>query len=246
MFKSRRPDQTFEPLLGLRSVSAGYPTARVLHEVDLVVGTGEVVGLLGRNGMGKTTTLMTIMGRVRPRAGCIFFDRQLVDGLPPFRIARLGIGLVPEGGQVLRNLTVRENLVATARPPIGGRTGWTLDAVFDLFPRVCERADRFADRFSGGEQQMLAIGRALMTNPRLLVLDEATEGLAPFVRRDIWRVLAELKSRGHSLLVVDKNVASLGSLADRFYVLEKGRVFWQGSPAILLADPVTLHRHLGI
>ncbi len=246
MFESRRPDQTPEPLLELRSVSAGYLTAQVLHHIDLVVGTGEVVGLLGRNGMGKTTTLLTIMGRVRPRAGCIFFAGQRVDGLPPFRIARLGIGLVPEGRQVFGNLTVRENLLATARPPIDGRPGWTLDAVFDLFPRLAERADQFADRLSGGEQQMLAIGRALMTNPRLVMLDEATEGLAPLVRREIWRVLGELKSRGHSILVVDKNVASLGSVADRFYVLEKGHVVWQGLPAALLADPVTLHRHLGI
>lgn len=246
MFKSRRPDQTSEPLLELRSVSAGYLTAQVLHEVDLVVGTGEVVGLLGRNGMGKTTTLLTIIGRVRPRAGHIFFDGRRIDGLPPFRIARLGIGLVPEGRQVFGNLTVRENLVATARPPSGGRPGWTLDAVFELFPRLSERADQFADRLSGGEQQMLAIARALMTNPRLVMLDEATEGLAPLVRRDIWRALAELKSRGHSILVVDKNVASLGSVADRFYVLEKGRVVWQGPPAVLLADSATLHRHLGI
>ncbi len=246
MFESRRPDHTDEPLLALRSVAAGYPGAQVLHGVDLVVADGQVVGLLGRNGMGKTTTLLAIMGRVRLLAGSITFAGRPLNGLEPFRIARLGVGLVPEGRQVFANLTVRENLVATARPAPEGALGWTLEAVFDLFPRLAERATQLADRLSGGEQQMLAIGRALMTNPRLLLLDEATEGLAPLVRKEIWRVLAELKARGHSILVVDKNIAALAEVADWYYVLEKGRVTWQGPPERLLADPASLDRHLGI
>ncbi|BCX16918.1 MAG: ABC transporter ATP-binding protein [Geminicoccaceae bacterium] len=246
MFESRRPDQSFEPLLELRAVSAGYPTGRVLYDLDLTVGDGEVVALLGRNGMGKTTTLLTIMGRIRPETGSISFAGRRLNELPPFRIARLGIGLVPEGRQVFANLTVRENLLAVARVPRGDRPGWTVEAVFDLFPRLAERADQLAHRLSGGEQQMLAIGRALMTNPRLLLLDEATEGLAPLVRREIWNVLGQLKKDGHSILVVDKNVAALAQVADRFCVLEKGRLVWEGRPEALLAARDVVDRYLGV
>ncbi len=246
MFKSRRPDPNVKPLLELRSVSADYPAAQVLHDIDLVVGEGEVVALLGRNGMGKTSTLLTVMGRLRPRLGRIVFAGQRIDTLPCFRIARAGIGLVPEGRQVFANLTVRENLVATARRPDDAEPSWTLDRVLHLFPRLAERSMQLADRLSGGEQQMLAIGRALMTNPRLLMLDEATEGLAPMVRNDIWRVLEALKAQGQSILIVDKNVRALSGFADRFYVLEKGRIAWQGAPEELLSDPDGLARRLGI
>lgn len=246
MFESRRPDQSSQPLLALRRVSAGYETARVLFDLDLTVGDGEVVALLGRNGMGKTTTLLTIMGRLRLQAGSITFAGRRLDELPPFRIARLGIGLVPEGRQVFANLTVRENLLAVARVPTGERPAWTLEAVYELFPRLAERADQLAHRLSGGEQQMLAIGRALMTNPRLLLLDEATEGLAPLVRREIWQVLSKLKKDGHSILVVDKNVATLAEIADRFCVLEKGRLVWEGRPEALLAARDVVDRYLGV
>lgn len=246
MFKSRRPDHDSAPLLELRAVSAGYGSGQVLFDLDLTVGEGEVVGLLGRNGMGKTTTLLTIMGRIRARSGSIVFGGVRLEGLPSFRIARLGIGLVPEGRQVFANLTVRENLLATAREPAGDLPGWTLEEVFRLFPRLAERVDQLADRLSGGEQQMLAIGRALMANPRLLLLDEATEGLAPLVRREIWRVLGDLKKRGHAILVVDKDVVALASVVDRFCVLEKGRLVWQGPSSALLADRDSLERHLGV
>jgi branched-chain amino acid transport system ATP-binding protein len=214
--------------------------------VCLQVRHGELVGLLGRNGMGKTTTLLAVMGRLRPWSGSIHFDGRRIDGEQPALIAGLGIGLVPEGRQVFTNLSVRENLLVAARPPRDGGPGWSLDDVLGLFPRLSERLRQAADRLSGGEQQMLAIGRALMTNPRLLMLDEATEGLAPLVRRDIWAVLGELKARGQSILVIDKNVRALARLAERFYVLEKGRIVWAGRPADLLADQEALHARLGV
>lgn len=246
MFESRRPDHAPDMLLELDDISAGYGTAQVLFGVRLAIAPGEVVGLLGRNGMGKTTTIWTVMGRLRPRAGTIRFDGRRIDGLAPFAIARLGIGLVPEGRRVFTDLTVRENLLATARPAAGNAGGWDLEAVLALFPPLAERLDQLADRLSGGEQQMLAIGRALVTNPRLLILDEATEGLAPLVRREIWRVLAALKERGQAILVVDKNVRALARLADRFCVLQKGRVAWSGTPSALLADRELWNRLLGV
>ncbi len=246
MFKSRRPDHPPAKLLEVIDLATGYPSGQVLFDVSLEVRHGEVVGLLGRNGMGKTTTLLTIMGRLRTWRGSIHFDGRRIDGEQPARIAGLGIGLVPEGRQVFANLSVRENLLVAARPPRDRGAGWVLDDVLGLFPRLSERFGQAADRLSGGEQQMLAIGRALMTNPRLLMLDEATEGLAPLVRRDIWTVLGELKSRGQSILIVDKNVRALAPLADRFYILEKGRVAWVGPPADLLADQESLHARLGV
>lgn len=246
MFKSRRPDHPPDKLLEVVDLATGYPSGQVLFDVSLEVRHGEVVGLLGRNGMGKTTTLLTIMGRLRTWRGSIHFDARRIDGEQPARIAGLGIGLVPEGRQVFANLSVRENLLVAARPPRADGPGWALDDVLGLFPRLSERFGQAADRLSGGEQQMLAIGRALMTNPRLLILDEATEGLAPLVRRDIWTVLGELKSRGQSILIVDKNVRALAPLADRFYILEKGRVTWVGPPADLLADQESLHARLGV
>jgi branched-chain amino acid transport system ATP-binding protein len=215
-------------MLRLEQVSAGYPAGPVLFGVSLHIAAGQVVTLLGRNGMGKTTTVNTIMGHLPPTAGQIRFEGRPIQGQAPHIVARHGIGLVPEGRQIFPNLTVVENLVATARPGVA-EEAWTKERVFELFPRLRERARQPGDHLSGGEQQMLAIGRALMTNPKLLILDEATEGLAPLVRREIWRVLANLKAQGQSILVIDKNVEALKRIADHHYVLEKGRIVWQGT-----------------
>jgi branched-chain amino acid transport system ATP-binding protein len=233
-------------MLEVEGLEAGYGDSRVLFGVDLTVGAGEVVTLLGRNGMGKTTTLSTVMGILRAQGGTVRFDGQPIQDLPAYRIARLGLGLVPEGRQIFPNLTVRENLVATAaeRGEASGR--WRLDAVLDLFPGLRERLGSLGALLSGGEQQMLAIGRALMTNPRLLLLDEATEGLAPRIRTEIWRVLGTLKTAGQAILIVDKNIAPLLRLADRHYILEKGRTVWAGNSAELAAAPELQHRHLGV
>ena len=202
--------------------------------------------LLGRNGMGKTTTLSTILGILRAQGGAVRFEGAPIHDLPPYRIARLGLGLVPEGRQIFPNLTVRENLVATAVRGVEGKGRWTLDSVLGLFPALRGRLGSLGALLSGGEQQMLAIGRALMTNPRLLLLDEATEGLAPRIRDEIWRVLARLKDGGQAILVVDKNIVPLLRLADRHYILEKGRTVWCGTSAELAAAPELLHRYLGI
>src|SRR5712691_322483 len=238
-------------MLEVEGLEAGYGDGRVLFGVDFKVGAGEVVTLLGRNGMGKTTTIAAIMGIVRAQAGTICLDGAPIHHLPPYRIARLGLGLVPEGRQIFPNLSVRENLVATAvpRPPAPGGMpsgGWNLDAVLDLFPGLRERLANLGGLLSGGEQQMLAIGRALMTNPRLLLLDEATEGLAPRIRAEIWRVLARLKEGGQAILVVDKNIAPMLRLADRHYILEKGRTVWSGSSAELAGAVELQHRYLGV
>jgi branched-chain amino acid transport system ATP-binding protein len=229
-------------LLECRDVETAYGRSQVLFGVSLDVAASQVVSLLGRNGMGKTTTVKSIMGLCTPKAGRIHFDGQPVHGLPSYRIAKAGIGLVPEGRQVFPNLTVRENLVATARR--GG--AWTLERVFGLFPQLKERQGNYGNQLSGGEQQMLAIGRALMTNPRLLILDEATEGLAPLIRHEIYRSIAALKAEGLSILVIDKDVRALTRVADRHYVLEKGRVVWNGSSAELGANTELQHRYLGV
>jgi branched-chain amino acid transport system ATP-binding protein len=199
---------------------------------------------MGRNGMGKTTTVRSIMGLTPARAGSIRFLGGEIRGLPSYKIAQLGIGLVPEGRQIFPNLSVRENLVATAVMRDGG--GWTLDRVHELFPRLAERAGSMGNQLSGGEQQMLAIGRALMTNPRLLILDEATEGLAPLIRAEIWRCLARLKESGLAILVIDKNVGALTRVADRHFLIERGRVVWSGPSAELAAAPEVQHRYLGV
>ena len=228
-------------MLEIRGLETSYGRSQVLFGVDLRIGAGEVVSLLGRNGMGKTTTVRSIMGIARPKAGSIHFETKRLENLPSYRIAQAGLGLVPEGRQVFPNLTVRENLVATAR-----KGTWTLDAVFKLFENLRHRQGHYGNQLSGGEQQMLAIGRALMTNPRLLILDEATEGLAPLIRAEIYRSIERLKGEGLSLLVIDKDVKALTQVADRHYVLEKGRVVWSGSSAELAADRNVQQRYLGV
>ncbi|MDB5591310.1 ABC transporter ATP-binding protein [Enterovirga sp.] len=231
-------------MLRVEDLRAGYGPAPVLFGVSLTVGAGEVVALLGRNGMGKTTIVKSIMGLL-PSRGRIEFAGEAVAGRRPYRIAKAGIGLVPEGRQVFPTLSVEENLVATAAAR-RGPPRWTLPETYGLFPRLAERRGHLGSQLSGGEQQMLAIGRALMTNPRLLILDEATEGLAPLVRAEIWSVLARLKGEGLSILVIDKNIDALARLADRHVVLEKGRVVWTGTSADLLADPAVKDRYLHV
>jgi branched-chain amino acid transport system ATP-binding protein len=233
-------------MLAVQGLVAGYGGSRVLHGIDLAVGAGEVVTLLGRNGMGKTTTIRAIMGLLPPDAGRITFDGADITGLPPHRIAQRGIGLVPEGRQVFPTLTVEENLVATAANRTGGAPRWTLPRVLALFPRLAERRRNLGARLSGGEQQMVAIGRALMTNPRLLVLDEATEGLAPLIRAEIWSVLATLRAEGQAILLIDKNLAALQRLADRHVVIEKGRVVWTGTSDALSAAPEVRDTYLHV
>jgi branched-chain amino acid transport system ATP-binding protein len=234
-------------MLTVEGLATFYGDSQVLFGMELRVEAGEVVTLLGRNGMGKTTTVRSLMGLIKARAGRIRFAGRDIMGLPPFEVARAGLGLVPEGRQVFPNLTVRENLVATARPPAArGGSAWTLPRVLDLFPQLCERQRAYGDQLSGGEQQMLAIGRALMTNPRLLILDEATEGLAPLIRAEIWHTLAALKAAGLAILIIDKNVAALARLADRHTIIEKGRAVWHGTSAELAIDPGLSHRYLGV
>jgi branched-chain amino acid transport system ATP-binding protein len=232
-------------MLSVRGLQASYGAAQVLFDISLDVGAGEVVTLLGRNGMGKTTTVRSIMGLLRPRGGEVRFDGAVVTGLAPYRIAKTGIGLVPEGRQIFPTLTVEENLVATASARSGSRR-WTLDAVYDLFPRLKERRGNLGTQLSGGEQQMLAIGRALMTNPKLLILDEATEGLAPLIRAEIWTCLKRLRGERQSILVIDKNVDALASFADRHVIVEKGRSVWTGTSAELTTDPSLKDRYLHV
>ncbi len=227
-------------MLEVRGLAASYGPAQVLFDVKFSVGSGEVVTLLGRNGMGKTTTINTIMGLLPARAGVIVFDGVSLLGAPPYRIAQAGIGLVPEGRQIFPALTVEENLVATSAT----RGSWTLRRIYEFFPRLAERRRNMGDQLSGGEQQMLAIGRALMTNPKLLILDEATEGLAPIVRQDIWACLKRLKAAGQSMIVIDKNLHALLDLADRHVVIEKGHVVWTGTSADLAADKSVRERFL--
>jgi len=233
-------------MLEVRALQTSYGRSQVLFGVDFCVPNEKVVTLLGRNGMGKTTTVRSVMGIVPPRSGTISFQGRSLEGLASYRIAQAGLGLVPEGRQVFPNLTVRENLVATAANRRSDPNPWTLERVFALFPQLRERQRHYGNQLSGGEQQMLAIGRALMTNPRLLILDEATEGLAPLVRIEIYRSIERLKGEGLAILLIDKDVAALARVADRHYVLEKGRVVWSGSSAELGANPELQHRYLGV
>jgi len=234
------------PLLDVENIETCYGLSQVLFGLSLSVRSGEMVTLMGRNGMGKTTTIRSIMGLTPARAGSIRFAGDEIRGLPAFRIAKLGAGLVPEGRQIFPNLTVRENLIAASANRLGVAEPWTLDRVHKLFPRLAERGDNMGVTLSGGEQQMLAIGRALMINPRLLILDEATEGLAPLIRDEIWNCLTLLKEQGQSVLVIDKNVENLTRIADRHYIIERGRVVWTGTSRELIATPDLQHRYLGI
>ncbi|HEV2508474.1 ABC transporter ATP-binding protein [Bosea sp. (in: a-proteobacteria)] len=233
-------------MLSVRNLQSAYGASQVLFDVGLDIGEGEVVTLLGRNGMGKTTTVRSLMGLLAPKGGEISFDGRKLRGDTPEAIARCGIGLVPEGRQVFPTLTVRENLVATAANRLGRSSPWTLERVYALFPRLQERAGQSARTLSGGEQQMLAVGRALMTNPKLLILDEATEGLAPVIRAEIWRCIEALKAQGQSILLIDKNIAVLKRLADRHYIIEKGRTVWSGSSTDLAANAELVHRYVGV
>jgi branched-chain amino acid transport system ATP-binding protein len=233
-------------LLTVDAIETFYGASQALFGLSLSVGEGEVVALLGRNGMGKTTTVRSIMGLRRPARGRIVFAGAEIQHSPPFRIARAGIGLVPEGRQVFPALSVRENLVATARPARAARQPWTLERVLKLFPALASRQQQLASTLSGGEQQMLAIGRALLTHPRLMLLDEATEGLAPLIRAEIWRCVGTLKSAGQALLIIDKNLAELAPHADRAAIVEKGCIAWEGSLDALLADSAIKHRYLGV
>jgi len=232
-----------DSVLEVSNIETCYGLSQVLFGVSLSIAPGEMVTLMGRNGMGKTTTVRSIIGLTPARAGNIKFMGGEIRGLPSYRIAQLGIGLVPEGRQIFPNLSVRENLVATAVTRDGG---WSLAKVHDLFPRLAERETSMGNQLSGGEQQMLAIGRALMTNPRLLILDEATEGLAPLIRTEIWRCLARLKESGLAILVIDKNVGALTRVADRHFLIERGRVVWSGASTELAAAPDVQHRYLGV
>jgi len=233
-------------MLKVEGIEASYGASQVLFGMSLEVGKGEVVTLMGRNGMGKTTTIRSIMGLLKPHGGRVFFENEDITGQSPHKIARLGIGLVPEGRQVFPNLTVRENLVATAHSDPENKDPWNLEKVMTRFPALSQRINGMGSELSGGEQQMLAIGRALMTNPKLLILDEATEGLAPQIRTEIWRCLEDLKGQGQSILVIDKNVAALTRIADRHYIIEKGRVVWSGTSEALLVQPEIQHKYLGV
>jgi branched-chain amino acid transport system ATP-binding protein len=233
-------------LLEVENLETAYGASQVLFGLSLQIDAGEAVTLLGRNGMGKTTTVRSILGLTRSSNGRITFRGERIDRLAPDRIARLGIALVPEGRQIFPNLSVREHLVAFAENRSGSKDPWTPERVFDFFPRLKERKDNMGNQLSGGEQQMLAIGRALVTNPHLLILDEATEGLAPLVREEIWKCLERLRAAGQTILVIDKYVERLVKLADRHTIIERGRVAWQGGSRELDADRGLWHRYLGI
>ncbi len=233
-------------MLEIEALETAYGASQVLFGVTFTVRAREMVTLLGRNGMGKTTTVRSIMGLLPPRAGQIRFEGRPIHRLPSYRVAQAGLALVPEGRQVFPNLTVRENLVATAANRLGSPDPWTVDRVLQLFPQLVARRDAMGGLLSGGEQQMVAIGRALMTNPRLLILDEATEGLAPLIRAEIWRCLERVKAAGQSILIIDKNVRALTRVADTHYILEKGRIVWTGSSAELAAREDVQHRYLGV
>ena len=231
-------------MLSVEHLQAAYGPAQVLFDITFSIGGGEVVALLGRNGMGKTTTIRTIMGLLPACGGSAVFEGVSLIGLPPYRIAQAGLGLVPEGRQIFPTLTAEENLIATAASRFAAR--WTLDRVYDFFPQLAERRRHLGNELFGGEQQMLAIGRALMTNPKLLILDEATEGLAPLLRHQIWTSLGRLKEEGQAVLIVDKHLDALAKLADRHAIIEKGQVVWTGTSATLEADPSITQRHLQV
>ena len=233
-------------LLRVDGIETFYGSSQALFGMSFDVEQGAFVTLIGRNGMGKTTTVKSIMGLLKPKRGQLHFAGQALHTLPAYRVAQQGLGLVPEGRQVFPNLSVYENLVATSNNRAGAKEPWTLEKVYALFPRLKERERNLGANLSGGEQQMLAVGRALMTNPRLLILDEATEGLAPLIRQEIWDCLARLKALGQTVIVIDKNIGSLLKMADAHHIVEKGRVVWSGSSGSLRAQPELLHRYVGV
>jgi branched-chain amino acid transport system ATP-binding protein len=235
-----------KPLLEIEGLETSYGSSQVLFGIDLAIGPGEVVTLLGRNGMGKTTTVRSIMGLCQPGKGSVRLRGEPITNGQPGRIARLGIGLVPEGRQIFPNLTVKENLVAFAANRAGRDNPWTLERVFALFPRLAERKGNMGNQLSGGEQQMLAIARALMTNSELLIIDEATEGLAPLIRIEIWNCLKAVKAMGQSILVIDKYIQALMEFADRHYLIERGRIVWNGPTAELETQPELWEKYLGV
>ena len=233
-------------LLKVDDIESSYGESQVLFGMSLDIAQGEVVTLLGRNGMGKTTTVRSIMGIMRPHAGVIRYNSQEIHAYPSFKVAQAGIGLVPEGRQIFPNLSVHENLIATEANRTGNSDPWTSDKIYELFPSLKVRQNNMGNQLSGGEQQMLAVSRALMTNPGLLILDEATEGLAPLVRAEIWRVLEQLKSQNQSILVIDKNIDALTRIADRHYIIEKGVVVWSGNSNALKSNEDLQHKYLGV
>ncbi|MAZ03961.1 MAG: ABC transporter ATP-binding protein [Sneathiella sp.] len=233
-------------MLEVNAIDSFYGQSQVLFDMSLRVKEGEVVTLMGRNGMGKTTTIRSIMGLTPARKGSINFRNTDITAHSPYRIARMGIGLVPEGRMISPNLNVEENLVATAHGGPSGNGRWTLETIWTLFPKLQERRHSMGSQLSGGEQQMLAIARALMTNPELLLLDEATEGLAPLIRQEIWQCLFSLKKEGQSILVIDKNIRALADIADRHYIIEKGSIVWEGSSQTLLESEEVKHKYLGV
>ena len=233
-------------MLRVRDITSFYGSSQALFGVSLTVRQDEMVTLLGRNGMGKTTTIKAIMGLVTTGGGAIEFDGQNIDRRPSYQIARAGIGLVPEGRQIFPNLTVKENILATAANYRNHAEPYSIDDIMVIFPRLKERLNHFGNQLSGGEQQMLAVGRALMINPKLLILDEATEGLAPLIREEIWRGLSILKEKGLAILVIDKHLESLFAIADNHYIMEKGRIVWKGTTALLRDDEEIKSRYLGV
>jgi branched-chain amino acid transport system ATP-binding protein len=235
-----------EALLEARELHTYYGASHILHGIDFRIDRGETVGLMGRNGMGKSTLIRSMLGLVKPRHGEVWVCGTPMTGAEPYLIARQGIAYVPEGRGIFPNLTVRENLVMAARPGRDGRCGWSYERVLSIFPRLAERLQHGGWRLSGGEQQMLTIGRALMTNPDLLILDEATEGLAPQIAREIWRIIGEIRAQGVATLIVDKNYAAVTAIANRNIILVKGRVVFEGDGTTLKAQPDVLHRHLGV
>jgi branched-chain amino acid transport system ATP-binding protein len=233
-------------MLAVKGLETCYGPSQVLFGMEFSIGNGEVVTLLGRNGMGKTTTIKSIMGMIPSRAGEISFEGKPIRGWPSYKVSRIGLGLVPEGRRIFPNLSVRENLVATAANRTAQKNPWTYETVLELFPRLAERLDNGGNQLSGGEQQMLAIGRALLTNPKLLILDEATEGLAPLIRLEIWRCLERVKAQGLAILVIDKNLDHLLRIASRHYVVEKGQVVWSGTSRDFAADASIRERYMGV
>ncbi|MBO21539.1 MAG: ABC transporter ATP-binding protein [Rhodospirillaceae bacterium] len=233
-------------MLEVKGIETSYGTSQVLFGMSFSVQEGEMVALLGRNGMGKTTTIRSLMGMVPTHGGSITFEGKEVHNLKDYQIAKLGLGLVPEGRQVFPNLTVRENLIATAANRTGTDNPWEVEHIVEMFPNLGDRINNMGNQLSGGEQQMLAVGRALMTNPKLLILDEATEGLAPLIREEIWKCLEGLKERGQSILVIDKNVDALTRIGDRHYIVERGQIVWEGSSVELRANEEIQHQYLGV